>query len=78
MPVMDGFAATAKMRDLEDRHGWPHTHISALTGVTDASARARAFHCGVDNFYSKPVKMRELKMIVDNLRKGKESGVGLE
>ncbi|QIW96615.1 hypothetical protein AMS68_002133 [Peltaster fructicola] len=64
MPVMDGFTATRKIRDTESRQGLRRVYIAALTGVTDAESKGRAFDCGVDDFYSKPVGLKELKVIL--------------
>lgn len=76
MPVMDGFEATMKIRDHEQKRnlknpsgGAEASYIVALTGNTDHAARTKAFNCGVDKFYSKPVRMRELKTILEQLRR---------
>nr|POF26427.1 hybrid signal transduction histidine kinase b [Quercus suber] len=64
MPVMDGLTATANIRKMEDKLQLPRTFIAALTGVTSDDTREWAFDCGVDEFFSKPVHMREVKMLV--------------
>ncbi|EME45390.1 hypothetical protein DOTSEDRAFT_71196 [Dothistroma septosporum NZE10] len=68
MPVMDGFAATSKIRQVEQTRRLDRTYIMALTGVTDAAERERAYDSGVDDFQSKPVRMKHLKMFIDARR----------
>nr|POF12678.1 hybrid signal transduction histidine kinase k [Quercus suber] len=65
MPIMDGFTATVKIRKMESKLRIPKCFIAALTGVTSEDARDRAFDCGVDEFFSKPVHMNEVKMLVE-------------
>lgn len=62
--VMDGFAATTKIREMEKRWRLARTKIVALTGVTSAEAKQRAFDCGVDEYFAKPVRMQELRELL--------------
>lgn len=64
MPVMDGYTATAEIRQAEKRKKFKPCHIIALTGVTDALERQRAFDSGVNEFHVKPIKMREVKELI--------------
>jgi CheY-like chemotaxis protein len=70
MPVMDGFTATTKIREAEEKAGLPRTYITAVTGGTDDASKTRAFACGVNDFYSKPVRMLELKQVLEKVRQG--------
>lgn len=70
---MDGFTATSKIRALETRQRLPRTRIVALTGVTTDQAKRQAFDVGVDEYYAKPVRMKELRELVDRTQQG---GVG--
>lgn len=71
MPVMDGFTATVKIRETERRRKIdPKCHIAALTGVTSEEAKQQAFTSGIDEFYSKPVGMREVKELLAKLQDG--------
>lgn len=68
MPVMDGFTATSKIRAFEGKQRLPRTRIVALTGVTNQEAKRQAFDAGVDEYYAKPVRMKELKELVDRIQ----------
>ena len=68
MPIMDGFTATAKIRETERQRRLPRTRIVALTGVTSEESKQRAFSSGIDEFYSKPVHLKELRDLVDQAK----------
>ena len=53
MPVMDGFAATTRIREREQA-GTPRTPIIALTASIDDSYRTRCREVGMDEFVAKP------------------------
>ncbi len=61
---MDGFTATAKIRETERKRKIPRCRIVALTGVTSEEAKHKAFASGIDEFFSKPVGMKELKELM--------------
>lgn len=67
MPVMDGFEATAKIRDFERRNKIDKTIIVAITGLSNSDARAKANDAGVDDFLTKPIRMKELTALVAGL-----------
>ena len=71
-PVMDGYTATSKIRDFETKQRLPPTRIIALTGVTNHEAKRQAFDAGVDEYYAKPVRMKELKELVDRVQTQQE------
>lgn len=73
MPVMDGFTATAKIRETERRRQLPRCRIVALTGVTSEEAKQQAFASGIDRFYSKPVGMKEVKELMSSIQDGDDS-----
>ncbi|RFU75524.1 hypothetical protein TARUN_6732, partial [Trichoderma arundinaceum] len=64
MPIMDGFEATRRIRAYERENQIKPAIIFALTGLASESAQQEAFGSGVDLFLTKPVKLKELGMIL--------------
>ncbi|KAI8592036.1 hypothetical protein BDZ88DRAFT_459108 [Geranomyces variabilis] len=64
MPVMDGLGATRCIRELENSTGAPRCRIWALTGIDTESNKREAFESGVDAYLTKPVGLKELRMIL--------------
>jgi CheY-like chemotaxis protein len=69
MPVMDGYTSTAKIRKLEKELHLPRTTIVALTGVTNEESKQRAFDSGVDEYYTKPIHMKDIKKLVETAQR---------
>lgn len=65
---MDGFEATAKIREFERKRKTQRTPIAAITGVTSAEARARAMDAGVDRYLTKPIKMQDVAKLIAEVR----------
>jgi CheY-like chemotaxis protein len=63
MPEMDGFAATAAIRQRETRTG-AHVPIIAMTANAMQGARERCLEAGMDDYVSKPMKAEDLEMIL--------------
>jgi two-component system, sensor histidine kinase and response regulator len=59
MPEMDGFEATAEIREREKQTG-AHIPIIALTARAMSSDRDRCLSAGMDGYVSKPIKLDDL------------------
>ena len=64
MPEMDGFEATAAIRDAERSNG-THTTIIAMTASAMQGDRERCLQAGMDGYIAKPVKSEELFRAVE-------------
>jgi signal transduction histidine kinase/DNA-binding response OmpR family regulator len=60
MPEMDGIAATAEIRKLEERVGH-HTPVIALTAHATEGDRERCLAARMDDYVSKPIERQELR-----------------
>ncbi|EXL39750.1 hypothetical protein FOCG_17661 [Fusarium oxysporum f. sp. radicis-lycopersici 26381] len=65
MPVMDGLEATRQIRAFERYSGIAASKILAITGLGSESTREEATRSGVDVFITKPVKLRELEVVIN-------------
>ena len=78
MPEMDGFAATAAIRGMEEGTGG-HVPILAMTAHAMAGDRERCLEAGMDFYISKPIQPGEFFEVLNNLaspglRAQKEAG----
>ena len=64
MPVLDGLAATERIRAWEKEHQLPRVPIVALTANAYAEDRARCLSAGMDDFLAKPVNLVQLRAVV--------------
>jgi CheY-like chemotaxis protein/anti-sigma regulatory factor (Ser/Thr protein kinase) len=64
MPEMDGFEATAAIREME-RHNGAHLPIIALTAHAMKGDRERCLNAGMDGYLSKPIRPQELDEVLE-------------
>jgi PAS domain S-box-containing protein len=67
MPVLDGFQATARLRELERAGARPCT-IVAMTAHAMPGDRERCLAAGMDDYVTKPIKMDELARVLGRWR----------
>lgn len=60
MPVMDGFEATRRLREMEAEQGSPRMPIIAVTANVIKGDRERCFEAGMDDYVSKPINTAKL------------------
>jgi CheY-like chemotaxis protein len=65
MPVMDGLAATERIRELKDRCG--NVPIVAVTAFDTYGMRDAALEAGCDAYLLKPLALDELESVVAGL-----------
>jgi CheY-like chemotaxis protein len=63
MPEMDGFEATAKIREQERLTG-SHVLIIAMTANAMAGDRESCINAGMDDYIAKPVNRKELEQVI--------------
>lgn len=64
MPIMDGFAATEKIREIEKNKSRKRVPIIAITANAMKGDREKCIGKGMDDFLSKPFRMSELLDII--------------
>lgn len=70
MPIMDGFTATEKIRDIEKKQNLDRCSIVAITGVSNPQAKEKAWASGVDKFMTKPISMNSIRALVQEVEHG--------
>ncbi|MDB4476435.1 ATP-binding protein, partial [bacterium] len=67
MPVLDGYQATAKIREIERQTQAARTTVIALTAGGDQNDKQRAHDAGMDGFLTKPFTTSDLKQALNEL-----------
>jgi PAS domain S-box-containing protein len=68
MPSMDGFEATAAIRDLERRTG-KHTPIVAMTAHAMKGDQEKCLEAGMDDYLTKPIILPNLRAMLERVAK---------
>ena len=63
MPFMDGYEATTEIRKYIDSLGLKQPNISAVTGHTEQKYVQRCFDCGMNQVFSKPINIKNLRVL---------------
>ena len=66
MPEMDGFEATSRIRQYQKESG-VHIPIVAMTANAMKGDREKCIEAGMDDYLSKPVKVRELLEVLEKI-----------
>ncbi len=64
MPVLNGFEATRKIREIEKDSG-KHVHIVALTASVTSEAEEKCLEYGMDYYIAKPFRDVQIKSVID-------------
>jgi signal transduction histidine kinase/CheY-like chemotaxis protein len=79
MPGMDGYEATARIRSLQSQNDEvvDYTRIIALTADAMQGDREKCLAAGMDDYLSKPVRIHELKGVLEKHLRPRSQGVVL-
>lgn len=69
MPIMDGYTATAKLREWEQEQERPPTPVVALTAYSVKESLQKCLDVGCDDYLTKPIKRATLLQKVEELLK---------
>ncbi|MCG2577009.1 ATP-binding protein [Dechloromonas sp. XY25] len=64
LPVLDGYAATGKIRQWERERGQARRPVVALTASAFDDDRQRCMEAGMDDFLAKPIQFDELQSVL--------------
>ena len=65
MPVMDGYVASQRIREIESTRQAMRTTIIALTASAIEGDRERCIAAGMDDYLSKPFTSAEFSAVID-------------
>ena len=72
---MDGIESTRHIRRFERESSLEPVALIALTGAANPDTRQQAFSSGIDLFLTKPVPMKSLKVMLDDLEANGREGL---
>jgi len=75
MPVMDGYEATHRIREAEQRNGRPRMPIVALTANAFKSDVERCLAAGMDAHLAKPYSTKQLRAALAPWLQGAHAGL---
>ncbi|KAG6602932.1 histidine kinase A two component receptor [Phytophthora cinnamomi] len=64
MPIMDGYTATATIREFEHEFNLPRIPILGLTAYAMSGDRQKCLDCGMDEFMVKPISKLSLRKAI--------------
>ncbi len=67
MPVLDGFAATVRIRQVVGRE---RVRVIGVSASTEELTRRRCLQSGMDGYLAKPIDLASLRAVVDGLPRG--------
>ena len=73
MPELDGYAATAAIREHERRDGRPRLPVVAMTAYAMAGDRERCLQAGMDDYISKPLRPEDVDRVLTTWVGGERS-----
>jgi signal transduction histidine kinase/CheY-like chemotaxis protein len=73
MPEMDGFEATAAIREMEKRTGG-HTPVIAMTAHAMGGYKERCLEAGMDGYVTKPIRREALLHALEEFQGAPETG----
>tara|TARA_R110000764_G_scaffold4085_1_gene16897 strand:- start:10072 stop:12342 length:2271 start_codon:yes stop_codon:yes gene_type:complete len=74
MPVMDGFTATSKIREIEEENSFERTPIIGMTAHALVGDKDKCIEAGMDAYLPKPIVVLDLKStILEFLKKKKKT-----
>jgi two-component system sensor histidine kinase/response regulator len=76
MPEMDGYEATRKIRELEAEQNLKPTRIIAMTASTMAEDRKLCMAAGMDDYATKPVDPKALRLALTKVTSPEHQSVG--
>lgn len=65
MPIMDGYTASKKMKELIKTNLYYDSAIIAVTGMTGSNEESKCFEAGMDEVISKPVSEKDVRDVIN-------------